>query len=433
MSRVLGYPPVMVEAGLISRVRRPRLYWVDADLAALEEVDCYRHELFTVLEYGSVFEDDDVFLEPNHKWEGGSDPLLRVPTFTRAIPRARPPKAPAGLKNTPPEAEERWKAHQYRYPPYTYRTEYQIRHQDGELRPLSAIERERLMGFRPNRSLGLAKKMPETEEEKVKLEDARCAAIGNSFHTVAVASLLDHAMWSMGVKALKGHHSIREECSNDIKAANAKLAEEQALAEAVSEDESKPEEFKETQEGYASDATEYQVESFEQLQVSAPKLKQSPLVGLAELERRRSIQMVGAFVKRQEYRGSDVRLDVGTMYRPEAYPRATVRPGKWEWRIAHSYPFQPGQHINVLELCAVNHTMEWRLRRSTFGDCRALRLCDSQVVLGVIVKGRSSARQLNRLLRRLAALLVAGGVSLVVAWIESHLNPAGEPGRRHEP
>eukprot|EP00438_Fugacium_kawagutii_P016319 Skav222801 [mRNA] locus=scaffold1419:399983:408357:+ [translate_table: standard] len=426
MSRVLEVHPVMVDAGLLSRVRRPRLFWLDVDLAAIDEVEVYPTELFEVVEYGSVFEDDDVFLEEGHTWEGGSDPHLRFPTFTRAIPRKQPPKSPAGIKNTPPDAEERWRSHGFRYPPYTYRAEYMIKHQDGELKPLTAIERERLMGFLPNHTLGLAKKLPETEAEKQSLEDARCAAVGNSFHTVAVASLLDHALWSLGVKDLKGHHLIREQCSEQLKAANAALSSTVSLPELTSEAEEASQVADPNLEGYSSDVTEAQVEKFEQIPTKAPKLKPGPVQGLSDDERRRSIQMVAAFVKRQEYRGSDVRLDIGTMYRPEAFPRATVNPHKWEWHIAHSYEFQPGQHINVLELCAVNHTFEWRLRRSTFGDCRALHLSDSQVVLGVIVKGRSSSRQLNRLLRRLAALLVAGGVQLVV------LNGATKAARQQE-
>lgn len=307
-----------------------------------------------------------------------------------------------------------------------------IRQQDNTLAPLCARERERLMGFLPDHTMGLAKKLPETEKEKTALEDARCAAIGNSFHTVAVASLLDHALWSVGVKDFKGHHLIREQCSEEIAAANIKLTPVPELPEAVEEETAVSEATAEDS-GFESDVTCFQVEKMESLPIKAPKLKASPCAGIAEVELSRSVQMVAAFIKRQEYRGSDVRLDVGTLYRPEAFPRATVNPHKWQWHVAHAYPFHSGEHINILELRALSHTMEWRLRRSTFGDCRCLHLCDSQVVLGVVVKGRSSSRQLNRLLRRLAALLVAGGVALVLAWVESHLNPADEPSRRHEP
>eukprot|EP00438_Fugacium_kawagutii_P024621 Skav207650 [mRNA] locus=scaffold2758:77333:83766:+ [translate_table: standard] len=432
MSRVLGHWPVMIEAGLLSRVRRPRLYWVDVDLADMEEVERYRTESFTVLEYGSVFEENEVFLEPDHTWEASADPAVRFPTFTRSIPRKAPPKAPAGLRNTPPDAEVRWREDQYRYPPYTYRAEYMVKAPGGELQPLQARERERLMGFLPDHTLQMVRSLPKTPEEVRAAEDLRCAAIGNSFHTVAVASLLDHAMWSLGVKDLKGHHLIREQCSEEIMEANKKTQAEGAPP--LKDETEPPQEGGEPDpEGFDSDTTCVQVEKFENLQVQAPKVVAGPVAGMAAQEAVRSSLLVAAYVKRQEYRGSDVRLDTGTLYRPEAFPRATINPHKWEWHVAHSYAFQKEEHINVLELRALNHTMEWRLRRSTFGNCRAMHLCDSQVVLGVVVKGRSSSRQLNRLLRRLAALLVAGGGGVVVGWVESHLNPADEPSRRHEP
>jgi hypothetical protein len=66
-----------------------------------------------------------------------------------------------------------------------------------------------------------------------------------------------------------------------------------------------------------------------------------------------SVQMVQAFIRRQEYRGSDVRLDVGTLYRPDAFPRATVNPHRWLWHEAHAYyPFRVEEHISLLELFA---------------------------------------------------------------------------------
>eukprot|EP00438_Fugacium_kawagutii_P035066 Skav236673 [mRNA] locus=scaffold338:400738:405778:- [translate_table: standard] len=432
MSRVLGDSPIMVDAGLLSRVRRPRLYWVDVDLMDMEEIEAYPTEEFRVLQYGSGFEDDEVFLEPGHRWEGGADANVRFPTFTRSIPRKAPPKSPAGIRNTPPDAEERWRAHDYRYPPYTYRKEFMIQTEDSLLQPLQARERERLMGFLPDHTLGMAKKMPETPEERQALEDQRCAAIGNSFHTVAVASILDDPMWSLGVKDLRGHHLIREKCTNELKEANQRMQSEPTSIEEVAEEEGSAA-LKEEEEGYGSDTTSIQVEKMEGLDMQPPKVQPGPGPGMAAMEAQRSAQLIAAYVRRQEYRGSDVRLDTGTLYRPDAFPRATINPHKWEWHIAHSYPFRTSEHINILELRALNHTMEWRLRRSTFGSCRAMHLSDSQVVLGVVVKGRSSSRQLNRLLRRLAALLVAGGVALVVAWVETHLNPADAPSREHEP
>ena len=90
------------------------------------------------------------------------------------------------------------------------------------------------------------------------------------------------------------------------------------------------------------------------------------------------------------------------------------------------------EHINVLELRALVHTVEWRLRRKNFNGTRFLHLADSQVTLAVAVKGRSSSHKMNRLLRRLGAMCTAAGLYPVLAWIESHLNPADAPSREYE-
>ena len=153
-----------------------------------------------------------------------------------------------------------------------------------------------------------------------------------------------------------------------------------------------------------------------------------------ELEeaKRLSTSLVMAFIRRQEFRGSDIRLDVGTLYKPDAFPREGINPRKWLWRVGLSYAFKHPAHINELELIALVRTFGWRLRNARFGSCRALHLTDSQVALAVAVKGRSSSRRLNTHLRKFAALQVAGGVYPLLAWVESEANPADEPSRRHE-
>ena len=56
-------------------------------------------------------------------------------------------------------------------------------------------------------------------------------------------------------------------------------------------------------------------------------------------------------------------------------------------------------------------------------------LIDSQVVLGVLAKGRSSSERLNSTLARLAAVLTAADVRLYAAWVKSAENPADGPPR----
>ena len=88
MSYQLGMRPVMIESGNISRVKRPRLYWLSSPMgldpgAIVKETDAYDHiALSERLEPLSCFLVEDVY------WEAGSkDPELRFPTLTRAIPR----------------------------------------------------------------------------------------------------------------------------------------------------------------------------------------------------------------------------------------------------------------------------------------------------------------------------------------------------------
>ena len=64
-----------------------------------------------------------------------------------------------------------------------------------------------------------------------------------------------------------------------------------------------------------------------------------------------------------------------------------------------------------------------RLRR------QHLILTDSQVMLGVAQKGRSSVPQLNRFARRLAALTLGYRQCFFFRWVPTKLNPADEPSR----
>ena len=152
-----------------------------------------------------------------------------------------------------------------------------------------------------------------------------------------------------------------------------------------------------------------------------------------EKEKHLRVQLVHHFLRRMEFRGSDVRLDLGIFYRPDAAPRTSIDPSRWSWVVAHSYPYRRGDHINILELRSILHALEWRSRVTSFHSCRFLHLSDSQVCLSVLTKGRSSSRRLNRLLRRIAALCVALDLLPLWAWVESRLNPADEPSRRYEP
>jgi len=83
-----------------------------------------------------------------------------------------------------------------------------------------------------------------------------------------------------------------------------------------------------------------------------------------------------------------------------------------------------------LELRAVLTAVRWVLSLPQSVNKRLLVLCDSQVALGAVSKGRSSSQPLLRRLRALAALVMASGLCVTVRWIPTDLNPADEPSRR---
>lgn len=99
------------------------------------------------------------------------------------------------------------------------------------------------------------------------------------------------------------------------------------------------------------------------------------------------------------------------------------------WRTIISSAWEQPEHINVLELRAVGSALRWVLSRPSSVESRLLVLCDSQVVVGAVNKGRSSSQDLLRCLRGVGALVLASGVQLAVRWIQSADNPADEPSR----
>ena len=110
----------------------------------------------------------------------------------------------------------------------------------------------------------------------------------------------------------------------------------------------------------------------------------------------------------------------------------SVKANRWAWSTAISIPLRYQSHINVLEMRMYLSAVEWRLRRCSNQGTRFLHLLDSQVCLGVAAKGRSSSHQLNRLCRRLCALLMAGELYPLLAYVATDENPADEPSRRHD-
>jgi len=106
---------------------------------------------------------------------------------------------------------------------------------------------------------------------------------------------------------------------------------------------------------------------------------------------------------------------------------ATV--GSAPWRTIVSAPWFGEEHINVLELRAALLAVHWVLSYPSSLCSRVFLLLDSTVAFFSLWKGRSSSPALLLVLRKISALQLAGGLSLLPGWVPSAVNPADAPSR----
>ena len=99
------------------------------------------------------------------------------------------------------------------------------------------------------------------------------------------------------------------------------------------------------------------------------------------------------------------------------------------WRTIVSAPWCGDEHINVLELRAALLAVHWVLSYPSALSSRVFLLLDSSVAFFSLWKGRSSSPALLMVLRKMSALLLAGGLSLLPGWVPSKANPADAPSR----
>lgn len=144
------------------------------------------------------------------------------------------------------------------------------------------------------------------------------------------------------------------------------------------------------------------------------------------------IQLVQRMAELASYRGTDVHVDTLSFYRPDRLPRASVDARQWLWKIAKGWKWKQPDHINVLEMEALYQTVRWRAKSNRLFRKRFLHLVDSQVVLGVAAKGRTSLK-LRRSLHKYNMLVLALHTFPLLGWVLSHLNPSDVPSRWYEP
>eukprot|EP00438_Fugacium_kawagutii_P036537 Skav228171 [mRNA] locus=scaffold1728:18157:20618:+ [translate_table: standard] len=335
-SRVLQCKPYLVDARFFSWCRRPRLFWISWHIEAQPGEQILDQGDFWEWTFRDLRPPVSAWVDPGCVFEGTD----WLPTLTRALPRAQPPRAPAGLASASIAAVNRWRQDQHRFQVYQYETYNLIRGPDG-LRLPSLTEREVLMGFpRGYISRALPPKLPPNQAFNL-----GCCMIGNTFN-VHVITMVCHALIAAHNPATPQRNHV-ELCSSPPDAPY----------------------------GWSD----------------------YPLFVKHDTTDTRCEHLVQEYLRLGDRGGTDIKLDLGIPFRCKAYPRAGLQSHYFTWRIIQGWPWKHSAHINCLELQSVVNSIQWRLRRSSHHRKRVLHLVDSQVVASVIAKGRTSeARQANR-------------------------------------
>jgi len=116
-----------------------------------------------------------------------------------------------------------------------------------------------------------------------------------------------------------------------------------------------------------------------------------------------------------------------------SFDRFYAAVGGARWRTIVSSAWRGEEHINALELRAALLALHWALSHPTALTRRVYLLLDSTAAFFSLWKGRSSSPSLLLILRKVSALLLAGGLTLLPGWLPSAVNPADAPSRLRAP
>ena len=379
-SSSLNLLPVQLCPGTFSWVRRPRLYWFTWPI--IEDVSVELHPRW----HGSKLEVHGNRMAAE-RWISGDAKLMQpdtiFPTFTRSIVRKAPPPCPAGLSSTPPDAQSRWIADEFRFPPYTYKREFCLIDSLGVIRKLCAQEREIISGF-PKAYTEPCWPKSKRKSQPRRWEDCRLSLIGNAFNIYAVCVLL--------LPLVNSLFSSSWSVSSVIDVLNGI-----SLPKSIN-------------------------------QVASREFNQNfTRCFVADA----SLRLIKGICRGVSYKGDDVRL-LSADSSSAPWPRQAIPSGWWNWKVAMSYRFKHSlgpEHINALEMRALLSTIKWRASQINTANCRCLHLSDSQVCIGIVTKGRTSSCRIKHIIQQINALMLASNLHLLCAYVATHDNPADEPSR----
>ena len=307
------------------------------------------------------------------------------PTCLKSIPRLRPPPKPAGIEKTDEGTRRRWREDSFRYPPYQYGEQFLII-TDNSWRLLNATEKELLLGYGFNHT-AVAWSASKAKQNPVGFSDCRHRLLGDCFSCYSFV-LLAVVCCRRFLPQLTYQH-----LTNRMGMAPGFCGHLRSIANL------------QRNLCYGSSAVDSQLSD----------------AGMSLMNR--------LLLRRTNHTGSDVRVVSGELFNNKAFPRHSVSASWWSWSKGYSTQWKQRSHINVLELEALLLGVKFQIHRFKAQDMRIFQLTDSYICMSVTSKGRSSSKQLQRVLNKLSAHLLAHGLQLIVAHVDSRENPSDEGSR----
>ena len=374
MSSSFGDDPWEIDSEFMTWCRRPRLYWTTWGLAESDGVQIEDRKVF--LSSALALAD---CLTPG--WNK-CDPDRAFPTFTTSRPRTAPGHRPAGIHHCDPETIKRWEADLFRYPPYQYLPANCLVNKRGDLRLPNIEEKEFMMGL----PIGYTSPcLPKSQRKSAAHQDLRHTLVGNAWCVPVVSWLVGQLLGPLGLGDNLTPQGIVDRL-DPSKTLDVRSRLTRRMLRAV-----------------------------------VGTTCELPAPG--QLENLLS-RLVSA-------KGEDILISSSTD-QVNAYQRLrqTVPARLWKWKVISGWKWRRGkEHINCLEMRALEATLRWRIERLGDHRCKIVHLTDSLVCLHTVSRGRSSSKKLRRCVCRLNALLLASGVAPVWGYVHTDQNPADKPSR----
>lgn len=379
----LGLTPYRLDSEAPVPMSRPRYVWTNLELHDTGTIWCEEKEGFWQVH----FECSPIVNSwLSQGWRQLEGPVV-YPTCMRAIRRLQPPERPIGIHRCSHEVLSRWEKDEFRFPPYHYRDCYMVEHiETGALRYINADEQEVLLGYGPHHTVP-ALSASAAKQAGHGYEDERLSLLGDSFPA--------NSFWVFPAFACEKWVGLRE-----VERYRNRLGMWPGACVAID--------------------------------FVCPIGGSSPF-GSLEADRLfasgQEEGLVRQLARRVTHNGSDIRVSTGLPVNAKHYPRQSVPAAFWKWSVPWSRRWSRQEHINCLELRSILMSLLWRIDHLTISNLRLLHMSDSAVSISILSKGRTSAKALQHVVRRINSILLLFNAYLLCLHVDSMENPTDAASR----